>query len=280
MDEREFRTLKRFQYLEIDGLPRRERPPKREPEPAPPPPQRGSPSVGVSRRPAPLSETRAYNPAARPVAPRPEPPRQYNPAARAVAPTPEPPRRYNSAARPVPPAEAPRAMRRPGASRPSAVGDGAVTTVREREFVLDLMREVPVERAPWDSPGVYVEEVDLSERFARSQPRDTARQPPRRDYAPAPARRAEPAPIELTELAARQIRILAYQHGVMGAGLRILTSVGGECDFAFEMEPEPDDVVFLSQGIRVIIDAQSLRGLRGRRITYQDVPGAEGFRIG
>ncbi|MCB9734224.1 MAG: hypothetical protein H6745_16635 [Deltaproteobacteria bacterium] len=171
-------------------------------------------------------------------------------------------------------------MRQRAEARPTDVGDGAATTVRERDFVLDLMREVPVERTPWDSPGVYVEEIDLSERFARSQPREMARQPPRRDYAPAAAPRALPAPIELTELAARQIRILAYQHGVMGAGLRILTSVGGETDFAFETNPEPDDVVFLSQGIRIIIDEGSLRGLRGRRITYQDVPGAEGFRIG
>lgn len=148
------------------------------------------------------------------------------------------------------------------------------------------------------TPGVVVMEVDLrgprvEVRERRTQP--TASAPLRRDFDMAPPgirfdatprARAEPAPgpIELTPMAARQVMLMAWQAGMPGSGLRILTSwtpgLGGpELDFAFDDDVTDDDHVFLSHGVRVIVDRQSLGHVRGRRITWHDVPGSEGFAL-
>lgn len=148
------------------------------------------------------------------------------------------------------------------------------------------VRRGPEPLPPGTRPGVVTVEL-VSPARAASPPSPMWDEPPPPKsrsvgLAPPPALSGVRAPIELTEIAARQIRLMAYQHGVTGAGLRILTSGPGgpdHCDFAFESDPDPEDVVFLSQGIRVIVDPASLRSLRGMRVTYQDLPGAEGFRL-
>lgn len=93
-----------------------------------------------------------------------------------------------------------------------------------------------------------------------------------------------PSPVELSPLAARQVMLMAWQAGMPGSGLRILTThtpgLGGpELDFAFDDDVTEDDQVFLSHGVRVIVDRDSLRHVRGRRITWHDVPGSEGFAV-
>ncbi|PIE16188.1 MAG: hypothetical protein CSA66_07725 [Proteobacteria bacterium] len=104
---------------------------------------------------------------------------------------------------------------------------------------------------------------------------------PRRAHnRPPPLRDSPQGPIELTEIAARQLRLMAWRHGVVGAALRVLSSGADGWDFAFEQEPEPGDVVLVSQGIRLFVDERTLETLRGTRITYQDLPGISGFRIG
>ena len=153
----------------------------------------------------------------------------------------------------------------------------------------------PIEIPPGATPGVITIEFTPDPRGGAAPSariEAPARRPvalddgaPRKAYTmpAAPAVRGESTPIELTEMAARQLRIMAYQHGVSGAGLRILTSGAGgpgNCDFAFEHEPDDDDVVFVSQGIRVIVDRASLRTLRGMRVTYDDLAGAGAFRVG
>lgn len=168
------------------------------------------------------------------------------------------------------------------------VRNGGMTVERVR---MDISgRGEPLEIPPGTPPGVVT--VEFNPRSpeplrARSEAprRPPQPPPPPRTYTmpPAPATLSGGSPIELTEMAARQLRIMAYQHGMSGAGLRILTSGPGgpaNCDFAFEHAPDDGDVVFLSHGVRVIVDRASLRTLRGMRITYDDIAGASGFRVG
>lgn len=111
--------------------------------------------------------------------------------------------------------------------------------------------------------------------------------PPARPSAPrgvSAARANAGAPIELTPLAARQIQLMAWEAGVPGSPLRILTSASPglghpEVDFAFDESIEADDIVIDALGVTVVIDPQSLAWVRGRRITWQDVPGSEGFLL-
>lgn len=134
----------------------------------------------------------------------------------------------------------------------------------------DPPRAAPLSREERDAlehmpPGVVTMEVDLRRRARPAAP-------------PAP-------PLELTAMAARQVQLMSWEAGVPGSGLRILTSrVPGlgrpEIDFAFDDQPEPDDVVFVSHGVTIMIDPGSLRWVAGRRITWHDVPGSEGFRVG
>jgi len=238
------KILKRFRNLDIDGVERPERPKKR-PEP---------PRAEPERRPTPAR-------AQAPPAPRREPP---------------PP------ARPPGPPPRPAAMQR----ETLTVRSAGMTVERVR---MDISgRGTPVELPPGTPPGVVTIEMGSAPR-QRPQPQPPRHtpppSPPRRTYTmpPAPATRGGSAPIELTTMAARQLRLMAYQHGMVGAGLRVLTSGPGgpaNCDFAFEQTPDADDEVFLSQGIRLIVDRASLRTLRGMRITWDDLAGASGFRVG
>jgi Fe-S cluster assembly iron-binding protein IscA len=151
------------------------------------------------------------------------------------------------------------------------------------------------------TPGVLTMEVDLRARRDPGRPsssgpnragprsapamvdapRSSAPYPPR---APAPATRA--TPIELTPLAARQIQLMAWEAGVPGSALRILSSPANlypgmtrpELDFAFDT-PEPDDHVFDCLGVTVLIDPATFPHIAGRRISWLDVPGSEGFAV-
>jgi Fe-S cluster assembly iron-binding protein IscA len=139
----------------------------------------------------------------------------------------------------------------------------------------DLPRETPTGPTGYDfdvddfagTPGVMTVEMDL---------RRSARQP-----RPGQAL----APIELTPMAARQIMLMSWEAGVPGSALRILTSSSPglgrpELDFAFDEHIEADDLVYETQGVTIVIDPGSLRWVSGRRITWHDVPGSEGFRLG
>ena len=131
----------------------------------------------------------------------------------------------------------------------------------------DLPRTTP---PPWAGPA------------PRSQPGVNAFTEGRRADAPRTPRAGEP--IELTPMAARQIQLMAWEAGVPGSPLRILTSstpgLGHpEIDFAFDEDIAPDDIVVDALGVTVVIDPQSLVWVRGRRITWHDVPGSEGFSL-
>ncbi len=134
------------------------------------------------------------------------------------------------------------------------------------------------------TPGVVVMEIDLTEERSAARRADVMRPGVRWDGAPRARAEARPGPIELTPLAARQVMLMAWEAGLPGSGLRILTSFtpglgGPELDFAFDDDVQDDDHVFLSNGVRIIVDPESLRHVRGRRITWHDVPGSEGFSV-
>lgn len=138
-------------------------------------------------------------------------------------------------------------------------------------------------------PGVYTVEVDL--RGSRGSRATT----PRRTPGPMPMPRTEPsaiprvagyshptttdqtpAPITISPLAAREIRLMAHQAGVLGQGLRIMTSGPGgpeNCEFAFETEPSEDDEVFMTQDVLVYVDRETLAVLEGCRITCEHLRG-------
>lgn len=140
----------------------------------------------------------------------------------------------------------------------------------------DQPRAVP-RRADFDeldlegmTPGVVTVEMDLR----RGRPNPRLARPERAE-----------TPLELTPMAARQVMLMSWEAGVPGSALRILTStVGGlgrpEIDFVFDEHMEADDVVFESHGVTIVIDPESLRWVAGRRISWHDVPGSEGFGVG
>ncbi len=254
---RDGKPLKRFANLDIDGVPKKKRQ------------RKADPGAAAAAAAAPRRIRRVGAP---------DGVREVPPPAR----------------RPRPPLAPPP---RPGGPSPDG-WIGAPRTEAAPQQPASLRFEVP----PGTMPGVMTVEMDLRAprrpqyRPAVNQlappsltldPPTFTSEPPRgprhRTTRPPPARPTPASEIEVTELAARQIRLMAYRHGVTGAALRIMTSGGGgpgNCDFAFEAEPEPGDIVLLSQGVRLLVDEGSLATLRGTRITYQDLPGAEGFRIG
>ena len=133
------------------------------------------------------------------------------------------------------------------------------------------------------TPGVVVMEIDLREERVAVSERPRM---PGMSWESGPRARSEPRaqPIELSPMAARQVMLMAWEAGMPGSGLRVLTSQGSglggpELDFAFDDDVQDDDAVFLSHGVRIIVDPESLRHVRGRRITWHDVPGSEGFAV-
>lgn len=172
----------------------------------------------------------------------------------------------------------------PEASAPMPRGPETRTLrleVGQRAEPAATRRYEPIEIPEGATPGVMTIEIDVRPTRTRDVDDGLGMYAPR-----TPTARAEaaPPPIDLTPMAARQVKLMAWEAGLPGSGLRILTSFtpglgGPECDFALDDSVQPDDVVFLAHGVRVIVDSTSLEHLRGRRISWHDVPGSEGFAI-
>ncbi len=77
--------------------------------------------------------------------------------------------------------------------------------------------------------------------------------------------------IELTEAAAQHVRKELNKRG-HGAGLRVATKKSGCTGFAYVVDYADDvgsdDQVFESQGVQVVVDAQSLPNLDGMVIDF------------
>lgn len=91
-------------------------------------------------------------------------------------------------------------------------------------------------------------------------------------------------PISMTERAAREATAILAAEGKAGARLRVWVAGAGCSGLRYglgidEKEPEKDDTLFESQGVRIVIDPQSLSFMDGSTVTWVDDPENGGFSI-
>jgi iron-sulfur cluster assembly protein len=93
----------------------------------------------------------------------------------------------------------------------------------------------------------------------------------------------EPAVVSLTEAAAAKLRELTAGETNPNIGLRVYVYSGGCSGFRYGMmledAPTPEDRVMESRGIRVYIDPDSIRYLKGSEIDYVDTLMGAGFTV-
>jgi iron-sulfur cluster assembly accessory protein len=87
--------------------------------------------------------------------------------------------------------------------------------------------------------------------------------------------------ISLTAEAAAQVQAALTARGLDGFGLKVQI-VGGGCEgFLYDLlyvdEPDPEDAVYESSGVRVYVDARALRAVDGLVIDHQRTRFGEGF---
>ena len=91
--------------------------------------------------------------------------------------------------------------------------------------------------------------------------------------------------IQITETAAEKIKVLIDQQDLSSeGGLRIYASAGGCCSnksygMSLDNNQNPEDNVFDSQGVRVLVDPVSFAQLEGASVEYYKDENAEGFTI-
>ncbi len=90
--------------------------------------------------------------------------------------------------------------------------------------------------------------------------------------------------ITVSDKAAGQLVSLLADQGKPGANLRVWVAGLGCSGFRYglgidEKEPEEGDQVFESQGIRIIIDPQSLSYMDGATVSWVEEPENSGFSI-
>ena len=88
--------------------------------------------------------------------------------------------------------------------------------------------------------------------------------------------------ITVTDSAIRQLQTIVSEKGEPGKGLRILVEQGGCAGMQYGMgldEAKEGDAIVEREGVRVMIDPESLQYLEGSTIDYCDVLAGAGFRI-
>ena len=90
--------------------------------------------------------------------------------------------------------------------------------------------------------------------------------------------------IQLSEMAAEKIRVLIDEQALAKeGGLRIYASSGccsnNSYGMALEEKQHPEDNVFESRGIRVMVDPSSFAQLEGASVEYYKDENTEGFKI-
>jgi iron-sulfur cluster assembly accessory protein len=88
--------------------------------------------------------------------------------------------------------------------------------------------------------------------------------------------------LTLTDSAVTHLRSLLDEKGAPEKALRIYIERGGCAGMSYEMtldEPAPDDYAAERDGVRVIVDPNSLQYLTGSTIDYCDDLSGTGFRI-
>ncbi len=90
--------------------------------------------------------------------------------------------------------------------------------------------------------------------------------------------------ITLTERAAQEIKALLEEQGIPNASLRVWVAGGGCSGLQYQMaiddaEPEPDDLIFESHGVRIYVDNLSIQYMDGSSIDYVEDMLGGGFKI-
>jgi iron-sulfur cluster assembly protein len=87
--------------------------------------------------------------------------------------------------------------------------------------------------------------------------------------------------VTLSNEAAAAVRSAMSRPGKPDAGLRIIIEAGGcagpKYSIGLALEPEPDDAVIESSGVRMFIDPGSQRLAAGLCVDFVDRPGRTGF---
>ena len=91
-------------------------------------------------------------------------------------------------------------------------------------------------------------------------------------------------PITVSEKAAGQLVTIFGQQGKTGAMLRVWVAGLGCSGFRYGMgiedrQPEHDDTIFEANGVRVVIDPQSLSYMDGSTVDWVEDPANAGFSI-
>ncbi len=91
-------------------------------------------------------------------------------------------------------------------------------------------------------------------------------------------------PITMTQKAAEEFQSLLNQEGKAGASLRLWIAGLGCHGFRYGMgiedkDPDQGDQAFESNGIRVIVDSESMKFLDGSKVDYVSDPDNSGFSI-
>ena len=88
--------------------------------------------------------------------------------------------------------------------------------------------------------------------------------------------------ITVTEKAAEELKKLAEQHGIKDIVLRIQAIPGGCSGISYSMgfdEVRENDTVIEQNGIKIVVDQNSVPFINGAEIDYVVTPFGEGFKI-
>lgn len=93
----------------------------------------------------------------------------------------------------------------------------------------------------------------------------------------------KPKAVTLTDTAVIKVRELLTAEGDDTLALRMAVRAGGCSGFSYEMlfdgQVEPDDIVEDFDGVKLVVDPQSIERLRGSTLDYKDGLLGTGFAI-
>jgi iron-sulfur cluster assembly protein len=94
--------------------------------------------------------------------------------------------------------------------------------------------------------------------------------------------KVESQPVSLTEKAAEHVRNFMAKRG-KGLGLRVGVRTSGCSGMAYKLEfadaANPDDILFESHGVKVLVDPKSLPYVEGTELDYTREGLNEGFKF-
>jgi len=89
--------------------------------------------------------------------------------------------------------------------------------------------------------------------------------------------------VHLTTKATEKVKEIRQSEGTENHGLRVAVVAGGCSGFSYDLyfdeQPRPDDKVFEQDGVKVFVDALSLRYLEGTEIDYVESIAGAGFKF-